>query len=177
MYPIPLVLSSLTYDIDGTIHWTPMCIQYPHVLHVHLICFTVWNSLDPRPLPAFHHLQHEKVRRAWYLFSSEHDVIRKWRKFTKLWYGTLALLAVLGQEYPRTIKPTFYHSFYADLTLVRKDPRPSPALLYWKQRKAAGKEANAGWVEPSSVPCEKHHVYPTSYCPSYHTLTIYIFAT
>ena len=37
MYPIPLVLSSLTYDMDGTVHWTPMCIQYPHILHVHLI--------------------------------------------------------------------------------------------------------------------------------------------
>ena len=30
----------------------------------------------------------------------------------------------------------FYHPFYPDVTHVRKDTRPSPALLYWKRRKA-----------------------------------------
>ena len=36
-----------------------------------------WSSLIPRPHPAFCHLQYEKAGRAWYLFSCEHDVIRK----------------------------------------------------------------------------------------------------
>ena len=27
---------------------------------------------------------------------------------------------------------TFYHSFYPDITHVRKDTRPSPAIPYWK---------------------------------------------
>ena len=30
----------------------------------------------------------------------------------------------------------FYHPFYPDVTHVRKDTRPSPALPYWKRQKA-----------------------------------------
>ena len=69
------------------------------------------------------------VRKAWYLFSCEYDVIRKWRKFAELTVfcvlttcltlgvydshlliaryvpGTLALFAVLGPVHPHTIKP------------------------------------------------------------------------
>ena len=43
----------------------------------------VTYSLVPRPRPAFHHLQYIKAGRAWYLFSREHDVIEKWRKFSE----------------------------------------------------------------------------------------------
>ena len=49
--------------------------------------------------------------------------------------GSLALFAVLGPMHPRTINP-FYHPFYPDVTHVRKDTRPSPALPYCKRRKA-----------------------------------------
>jgi len=34
-------------------------------------------NVIPEPHPAFYHLQYGKVGRAWYLFSCEHDVIRK----------------------------------------------------------------------------------------------------
>ena len=40
-------------------------------------------SLVPRPRPAFHHLQYGKMGRAWYLFPREHDIIRKWPKFSE----------------------------------------------------------------------------------------------
>ena len=40
-------------------------------------------SLVPRPRPAFRCLQYGKAGRAWYLFSREHDVIGKWRKFSE----------------------------------------------------------------------------------------------
>ena len=58
-------------------------------------------SLIPRPRPAFHHLQYGKTRRAWYLFSHEHDKIRKWRKIAKLTGCVLRIfnrLVGLGNE-------------------------------------------------------------------------------
>ena len=45
--------------------------------------YSVWGSLVPRPRPAFHRLQYGKARRAWYLFSCEHDIIGKWQKFSE----------------------------------------------------------------------------------------------
>ena len=36
-----------------------------------------WSSLVPRPCPVFCRLQYRKAGRAWYLFSCEHDVIKK----------------------------------------------------------------------------------------------------
>ena len=48
----------------------------------HLLC--VFPSLVPRLRPAFCCLQYRKVGRAWYLFSREHDVISKLRKFAEL---------------------------------------------------------------------------------------------
>ena len=44
-------------------------------------------GLVPRPHPAFHYLQYGKAGRAWYLFSSEYDVIDKWQR-TKKWTFT-----------------------------------------------------------------------------------------
>ena len=41
-------------------------------------------SLVPRPRPAFRRFQYGKVGRAWYIFSHEHDLIGKCRKFTEL---------------------------------------------------------------------------------------------
>ena len=41
------------------------------------------TSLVPRPHPPFCRFQYCKVGRAWCLFSCEHDVIRKWRKFAE----------------------------------------------------------------------------------------------
>ena len=52
------------------------------------ITSTHWSihvpSLVPKPHPAFHRLQYRKAGRAWYLFSREHDVISKLRKFAEL---------------------------------------------------------------------------------------------
>ena len=45
---------------------------------------SLFLSLVPRPRPAFRRLQYGKVGRAWYLFSREHDVITKLRKFAEL---------------------------------------------------------------------------------------------
>ena len=60
--------------------WSP-----EHSLHVTgkcaAPCFGAKNSLVPRPRPAFRRLQYGKAWRAWYLFSREHNVIGKWRKF------------------------------------------------------------------------------------------------
>ena len=100
--------------------------------------FVKFTSLVPRPRPAFCRLQYGKAWRAWYLFSREHDVIGKWRKFpeqtgcvssivqptthstldvydnrpplARYLCATLARFAVLGPLHPRTIKP-FLPSF------------------------------------------------------------------
>ena len=123
------------------------------------------HSLVPRPRPAFRRLQYGKTGRAWYLFSREHDVIGKLQKFAEqaafrvfsIDYAlnaqcvrqsppasqgtcsklpcTLALFAVLAQCAHAQSNP-FYHPFYPDVTYVRKDTRPSPALPYCKRRKA-----------------------------------------
>ena len=45
---------------------------------------TLLHNLIPRPHPAFRCLQYSKVGRGWYLFSREHDAIRKWQKFDEL---------------------------------------------------------------------------------------------
>ena len=45
---------------------------------------SLFLSLVPRPNPAFRRLQYGKAGRAWYLFSREHDVITKLRKFAEL---------------------------------------------------------------------------------------------
>ena len=50
--------------------------------HVHcqvLVCIASF----PGPTQLICCLQYRKVGRAWYLFSCEHDIIRKWRNFQK----------------------------------------------------------------------------------------------
>ena len=55
---------------------TPYYVKfYPETMH---LC-----SLVPRPRRTFHRFQYGKAGRAWYLFSCEHDVIGKWRKFSE----------------------------------------------------------------------------------------------
>jgi len=46
----------------------------------------------------------------------------------------------------------FYHPFYPDVTHVRKDTRPSPALPYWKRWKAGRGLGTRLW---------SHHSAPT----------------
>ena len=46
----------------------------------------------------------------------------------------------------------FYHPFYSDVTHVRKDTRPSPALLYWKRWKAGWGLGMRLWYSYSTVP-------------------------
>ena len=56
-------------------------------IHTYIHTYTyihAYNSLVPRPRPDFRHLQYGKAGRAWYLFSREHDVISKLRKFAEL---------------------------------------------------------------------------------------------
>ena len=77
-----------------------LCTQpYAHSLIAHSPCCTqtllqvslctqpyahsLVHSLIPRPCPAFRRLQYGKAGRAWYLFSREHDLISKLRKFAK----------------------------------------------------------------------------------------------
>ena len=123
-------------------------------------------SLVPRSRPAFRRLQYGKVGGAWYLFSREHDVISKLRKFAELtgcvshifnrlcaqcWVcKTIAsasqirvvsylvpwLFSLFWAQCAHAQSNPFYHPFYPDVTHVRKDTRPSPALPYWKRRKA-----------------------------------------
>ena len=136
----------------------------------------LYSSLIPRPCPAFRRLQYGRAGRAWYLFSREHDVISKWRKFAKLTgcvscifnrlhaqrsmckaqcvrqsapascvcgvsYLVSSLFSLFWAQCTHAQLNPFYHPFYPDITHVRKDTRPSPALLYckrWKARKGLG---------------------------------------
>ena len=122
-------------------------------------------SLVPRPQPAFRCLQQGKVWRAWHLFSCEHDIIGKWRKFSEQTGSILCivqlttcstlvcdncpLLVIRAGSYLlgwlfllfwalciHVQLSAFYHPFYPDVTHMRKDTRPSPAFLYCKRRKA-----------------------------------------
>ena len=70
----PQVVSPVLYSI----------LWYTVVYCSILWCTVVYcGSLVPRPRPAFRRLQYRKAGRAWYLFSNEHDVIGKWRKFSE----------------------------------------------------------------------------------------------
>ena len=100
MYPIPLVLSSLTLYVSHPTCFIQFNIWYgqdcPLDSHVYpvptystcpsyptLLCGI---ALIPGPSQLSITCNTKKLGRAWYLFSSEHNVIRKWRKFAKLWY-------------------------------------------------------------------------------------------
>ena len=124
------------------------------------------DSLVPRPHPAFRRLQYGKAGRAWYLFSHEHDIIGKLQNLPNLQaaFRAFSINYALNAQCIRQSPPTsqicvvsylvpwlfslfwaqcahaqsnpFYHPFYPDVTHVRKDTRPSPALPYCKRRKA-----------------------------------------
>ena len=114
----------------------------------------------PSPHQAFRRFQYGKVGRAWYLFSREHDVIRKWQKFAKqtgcvshifnrlytqrlVWKTVVShsldtcgklvpwLFSLFWAQSTHAQLNPFYHHVYPDITHVRKDTRPSPALPYW----------------------------------------------
>ena len=74
-----------TMDLHDVVFWSKRsCSKFSCYLFV-FVNMTILGtiSLVPRPRPAFCHLQYGKVWRAWYLFSREHDVIGKWRKFSE----------------------------------------------------------------------------------------------
>ena len=86
------VTKALATPTNSNVHMSPVgskvmrcaCEAYIHCKYVHLVMFLFPDcSLVPRPRPAFRRLQYGKAWRAWYLFSREHDVIGKWRKFSE----------------------------------------------------------------------------------------------
>ena len=50
--------------------------------------------------------------------------------------NSVKLFLLFWVQYAHTQLNPFYHPFYPDVTHAKKDTRPSPALPYWKQRKA-----------------------------------------
>jgi len=76
-FPLPLGCKVLCYPstfnmTTGPAHWEILVrSRYTYILLVQQ------SSLVCRPRPAFHRLQYGKVRRAWYLFSHEHDIVNK----------------------------------------------------------------------------------------------------
>ena len=152
----------------------------PWLCYWALICLA---SLVPRPHPAFRRLQYGKAGRAWYLFSCEHDVISKLRKFAEL-TGCVSRISTnyaLNAQCVRQSPPAsqirvvsylvpwlfslfwaqcahaksnpFYHPFNPDVTHVRKDTRPSPLFTVLKATESWAGPGNEATVWLLFNPC------------------------